>query len=85
MAGVLGAHDVPLGAEEGQDARREGLVAAIGLAHRILDPALDLGDLKLMAGPVGLTRRAGSEAGPEAQGLMRALRAAAAEIRGPAA
>lgn len=46
--------------------------------------ALDLGSLPLTAGPVGLTRRAGSEPGPEAQGLMRALRAAAAEIRGPA-
>jgi LysR family pca operon transcriptional activator len=37
--------------------------------------ALDLGGL--VAGPVGLTRRAGPDAGPEAQALMQALREAA--------
>ena len=39
--------------------------------------ALDLG-LPVMTGPVGLTRRAGAEPGPEVLALMRALRAAAA-------
>ena len=39
--------------------------------------ALDLG-LPVMTGPVGLTRRAGPEPGPEVLALMRALRAAAA-------
>jgi LysR family pca operon transcriptional activator len=39
--------------------------------------ALDLGGLPAAAGPVGLTRRAGGEAGPELQALMQALRDAA--------
>jgi LysR family pca operon transcriptional activator len=37
---------------------------------------LDLGGLPLIAGPVGLTRRAGDEPGPEARQLMAAIRAA---------
>lgn len=39
--------------------------------------ALELAGLPLIAGPVGLTRRAGGEPGPEVQALMRALREAA--------
>lgn len=39
--------------------------------------ALDLPGLPEIAGPVGLTRRAGAEPAPEVQALMQALRAAA--------
>lgn len=44
--------------------------------------ALELAGLPLIAGPVGLTRRAGSEPGAEVQALMAALRAAAREETG---
>lgn len=43
--------------------------------------ALDLPGLPRAAGPVGLTRRAGTEPGPEVQPLMQAIRRAAAEAR----
>ena len=41
--------------------------------------ALDLGGLPQVAGPVGLTRRAGAEPAAEVAALMTALREAARE------